>query len=77
MTDRDTKIKNWLLEKDLRDKAEKLLEKLDNVRAEHTDSLTEVGLAVLAIDRLLGNDVDNPVIPTLTQVPQLKISIYL
>lgn len=58
MTDRDLKLKNWLLDKDLREKALELMARLDTKRADDEESLKEVGIASLAIDRLLGNDTD-------------------
>ena len=68
MADRDAKLRNWKLDKDLREKAEKLLSQIDVTRAEDERSLKEVGLAVLAIDRLLGNDTDSSVPTTDAEV---------
>ena len=54
--ERDEKFKRWLQAKTLRDKALDYLKKLDPVRAESEDSLKAVGVCLLAVDRLMGND---------------------
>ncbi len=54
--ERDEKFKRWLQAKTLRDKALDYLRKLDPVRAESEDSLKAVGVCLLAVDRLMGND---------------------
>jgi len=54
--ERDEKFKKWLQDKTLRDKALEYLRKLDKCRAEEEDSLKEVAVCLLAVDRLMGND---------------------
>ena len=54
--ERDEKFKKWLQDKTLRDKAFDYLRKLDKCRAEKEDSLKEVAVCLLAVDRLMGND---------------------
>ena len=54
--ERDEKFKKWLQAKTLRDKALDYLKKLDPCRAEGEDSLMEVAVCLLAVDRLMGND---------------------
>lgn len=54
--ERDEKFKKWLQDKTLRDKAFDYLRKLDKCRAEGEDSLKEVAVCLLAVDRLMGND---------------------
>jgi len=54
--EREEKFKRWLQDKTLRDKALEYLRKLDKCRAEGEDSLKEVAVCLLAVDRLMGHD---------------------
>jgi hypothetical protein len=53
---RDLKFKQWLKTKEIRDKALEYMSKLSVKRAEDDKDLLEVGIALLAADRILGND---------------------
>lgn len=53
---RDAKYKEWLLQKELRDKGLELFSKLNRSRAEEKESILEVAIAMSAIDRILGYD---------------------
>lgn len=54
--ERDLKFKLWLQNKSIKDKAFDYLAKLDSDRARNDDSLVEVGIAIAAIERMLGVD---------------------
>eukprot|EP01039_Chlorochromonas_danica_P007761 gene7761-8572_t len=56
--ERDAKFKKWLQNKAIKEKAFEYLSKLSSERAMAEDSLVQVGVALCAVDRLLGADED-------------------
>jgi len=54
--ERDAKFKKWLQNKTLRDKAFEYLAQISTGRAEEEESLQQVAVSLLAVDKLLGND---------------------
>lgn len=52
--ERDLKFKQWLQNKAIKERAFEYLNKIDSSRATNDESLVEVGIAVAAIERMLG-----------------------
>lgn len=53
--ERDSKYKEWLLSKSLRDKTLDLLGKLDKSRSSFDEKLKEVAISIAAVEKILDN----------------------
>lgn len=53
---RDDSMRKWHLRKELMVKGQELFAQLDVSRADETDSLREVAISALAIDKMIGED---------------------